>query len=339
MSNDFYVSLPSTARKNEFPDNKSNSFKVRLPHPIRLVGSGWKVGLSSISMPDANIDLTRFENLESPLLSASWTLQRKIKSEEEEGKFINEIKQLSTNLTFEDILFDNNIVDGLSFMKALIFKFDQILNYNRDHGDLTQDPDSQKKLEYFFKWESDELVLDNSEIDPRYAEDLYEMAFNEKLAFDMGWLRKKDNGLITIGPNMKEECPYPKIPKPKDMDGDKFWEVKEGKLFLSNFCNWRFVNFSRAFENVIKETSRALFVSSDVGGSSVVGDQVTDLLREIHFRREGKGLVYFEPLHIQYISVRNHMIDIIESQVSEVDGQLADFSEGRTVLTLHFKRE
>ena len=46
---------------------------------------------------------------------------------------------------------------------------------------------------------------------------------------------------------------------------------------------------------------RSLFVYSDVGGSSVVGNQVTDLLREVNFRRKGEGVQYFEPLHIQYI--------------------------------------
>ena len=32
-----------------------------------------------------------------------------------------------------------------------------------------------------------------------------------------------------------------------------------------------------------------MLVYSDVGGSSVVGNQVTDLLREVHFNREGRG--------------------------------------------------
>ncbi|KAJ7371654.1 hypothetical protein OS493_023672 [Desmophyllum pertusum] len=36
-----------------------------------------------------------------------------------------------------------------------------------------------------------------------------------------------------------------------------------------------------------EEKSRSLFVYSDVGGSNV-GNQVTDLLREINFHREGK---------------------------------------------------
>ena len=49
---DFYLTLPSHSSTNEFPYNASNSFNIRLPHPIRLEGSGWKGGLAAISLPD-----------------------------------------------------------------------------------------------------------------------------------------------------------------------------------------------------------------------------------------------------------------------------------------------
>ena len=49
---DFYVSLPSHSSKTEYPENKSNHFKIRLPHPLKMEGGNWKVGLSSISLPD-----------------------------------------------------------------------------------------------------------------------------------------------------------------------------------------------------------------------------------------------------------------------------------------------
>ena len=52
---DFYLTLPSHSSKNEFPDNTSNDFKIRLPHPIRLEGGGWKVGLVAVSLPDSQV--------------------------------------------------------------------------------------------------------------------------------------------------------------------------------------------------------------------------------------------------------------------------------------------
>ena len=70
----------------------------------------------------------------------------------------------------------------------------------------------------------------------------------------------------------------------------------------------------------------------------MVGNQVTDLLREVNYIRRGAGIQYFEPLHIQYIPVRKDLLDISETQVAETTGELVDFGEGNTIVTLHFKR-
>ena len=69
-----------------------------------------------------------------------------------------------------------------------------------------------------------------------------------------------------------------------------------------------------------------------------MGNQVTDLLREVNYNREGKGSKYYEPLHIQYIQVRKEVLDIIEVQMSETTGELVRFGSGDTIVTLHFKK-
>lgn len=340
MSEDgFYVTLPSHSNRKEFPENRANSFKVRLPYPLRLEGSGWKVGLSSISVPDASIDLNRFKSLKFPLLSVQWMLKRR-----GDGGQLKD-RSLTAHLTFQDILHDDNIVDGLSFMKALVFKFDQVKEFKRNVGDMTESV-SGKKWEFTFKWEGEELVLDNSNLDVSEVKTEgipYFMSFNEELAFDMGWIKKNEKEIVVLGPNLKPECDHKTIPDPIDVDdfsdGKKlFWSNENGQLFLSCYCNWHFTNLNRAFQKVIGDASRTLFIYSDVSGSSVVGNQVTDLLREIHFRREGQGIKYFEPLHIQYIPLRNQVVDIIETQVSETTGKLVNFGKGDTIVTLHFKR-
>ena len=137
-----------------------------------------------------------------------------------------------------------------------------------------------------------------------------------------------------------------KLPTPSDLkykwnqDGrgsstqltDKYWfiqRVGDGSLSdyvqLNTNVNWRFINLNHSFRSVLGPSSRSLHMYSDVGSSSVVGNQVTDLLREVDYKREGKGSYYFEPTHPQYIGVRKDVIDIIEMQVSETDGKLVDF--------------
>ena len=39
------------------------------------------------------------------------------------------------------------------------------------------------------------------------------------------------------------------------------------------------------------------------------------------------------------IPVRNEVVEIVETQMAETNGDLVQFGEGRTLLTLHFKRE
>jgi len=44
-------------------------------------------------------------------------------------------------------------------------------------------------------------------------------------------------------------------------------------------------------------------------------------------------------MHIQYLPVRNEMVEIIETQMAKVNSDLAQFGEGHTIMTLHFKKE
>ena len=150
-----------------------------------------------------------------------------------------------------------------------------------------------------------------------------------------------------MGPNLRQELFGEKVPDlnasslyedVQKGDGKAvFWTLQDEHYKFSYHCNWRFIDLNAAFQAIVGSTSRSLFVYSDVGGSGVVGNQVTDLLREVNLIRRGAGEQYFEPLHIQYIPVRKDLIDIIETQVADTTGELVDFGEGNTIVTLHFK--
>ena len=166
----------------------------------------------------------------------------------------------------------------------------------------------------------------------------------------MGWIQEKGNSYV-LGPNLRIEFFDDVIPDIQsngdlyDSDGNRvFFNVVKNPLKnadflrLSIFYNWRFLNLNKAFESVIGSSSRSLLVYSNVGGGSVVGSQVTDLLREVNLIRRGDGVQYFESTHIQYIPVRKEVLDIIEVQVAETTGELVTFGAGNTILTLHFKK-
>ena len=78
MSDSFYVTLPSHSNKDEHPNNASNHFKIRLPHPIRLEGDGWKVGLVSISLPDPTSQLPPLIKSDVDLFVTGWLAEKKV---------------------------------------------------------------------------------------------------------------------------------------------------------------------------------------------------------------------------------------------------------------------
>ena len=68
----FYVTLPSHANRHEFPDNQANSFKIRLPQPLRLTEGPWQVGLSAISLADAGVNLYELVKKDKYIMSSIW---------------------------------------------------------------------------------------------------------------------------------------------------------------------------------------------------------------------------------------------------------------------------
>ena len=105
--------------------------------------------------------------------------------------------------------------------------------------------------------------------------------------------------------------------------------------------SWKFTNLNLAFDRAVKQPIRSLHVYSDVAGSSMAGARFMDLLKEVHYPRQGQGKVYYEPEHIHYLPVRREVIDIIEVNITEnteYGEELVKFKDDHTLVTLHFKK-
>ena len=175
-----------------------------------------------------------------------------------------------------------------------------------------------------------------------YKRQVARVLWGQTLASKMGWIEEPSPGKFRLGPKLMQEFHSDTIPTPSDVpDADNqptFWKVDGGYLVLSMTCNWRFVNLNEKFRPSTEfAPTRPLHVYCNVGTSSMVGNRVTDLSREIKYHTQ--ETTHFEPIHIYYLPVRNEMVEIIETQMAEVNGDLAQFGEVHTILTLHFKRE
>ena len=348
---DFYLTLPSHSSKNEFPSNTSNHFKIRLPNPIRLEGQGWKVGLMAITLPDPTSQLPPLLKGNEAMFYASWFTISPNPSEPK--TFYGELFE-PKDLRLEDL----ETLTGVGFMRTMKAFYDKKrVTIVLESGYKFKEKDG-KKTYVDFKWEGDDFVIDTTnvslqKISSSTAND-YRPKFyvNKEFALEMGWFVEKGGNTVGLGPNLVMEIHDDEMPVPVDTDAkdEYYWKVTSGVssstdtsqrsdyVQLTLTCNWRFINLNVAFKNVTGTTKRSLFIYSDVGGSGVVGNQVTDLLREVNYKREGKGSQYFEPLHIQYIDVRKETLDIVEVQVAETTGELVKFGAGNTIATLHFKK-
>ena len=339
--NDFYVTLPSHSSTTEFPNNTANSFKIRLPHPIQLEGGGWKVGLAAVSLPDpCNRIPDVFKDDDNPLFRSQWLATDTHASSNPHDTYtaqfqVKDLKK-ATNLA---------ALDGVTLMKDMKAFFNKKkVEKSLRKGWKLSDADGNNHTTPHFEWDGDDLVLHNTDVKLTKRNALYYPKFfiNAALAVDMRFFIDNGSG-YDLGPNLILDIPEGAIPDPLDLpspSSTKFWThgAVAGLIYLSMTCNWRFTNLEKAFGSVVKSSKRSLFIYSDVGSSGVVGNQVTDLLREVNYKREGKGTQYFEPLQTQYIPLRKDVLDIIETQVAETTGDLTLFYSGNTIVTLHFKK-
>ena len=70
----------------------------------------------------------------------------------------------------------------------------------------------------------------------------------------------------------------------------------------------------------------------------MVGGQIVDRLSEFQYVHQNRGILYFEPKQLQYLHVRNQVIETIEVQIAEAHGRLVQFTSHQpSAITLKFK--
>ena len=230
---------------------------------------------------------------------------------------------------------------GSQFFHQLVYRYEQSRAKQTAPKNKWTENDGLK-LAPTFEWTSDgDLLLNSKPVD--YKGQVAHVSWGRTLALRMGWIEEGSPGQYRLGPNLLPEFQgMSTIPTPTDVrdatNKPLFWKVEGDYLKLSLSCPWRFVNLNATFRPSSEfAPTRPLHVYCNVGTSSMVGGRITDLLREIKYQPQ--NTTHFEPRHIQYVPVRNEVVEIVETQMAETNGDLVTFGEGRTLLTLHFKRE
>ena len=237
---DFYLTLPSHSSKTKFPDNKSNHFKIRLPHPKNLEGSGWKVGLTSISLPDSYCCVPVFTSGQHLVFKMGWRWTK--------GRLSTIYKDYNP----EDVVVNFDAVDGVGFMKSMVNFFEQnrITNNGTDDDSMfgwTFSASGGKRRYVKFKWEGDELVTDNE--DTLKVAALPLLMIRKDLAQKMKWVIENEDGTHQLGPNLQQKlfgesfpnlnasCVYEDVQKGDDKKAVFWTSVSKTYYQFSYQCN------------------------------------------------------------------------------------------------------
>ena len=330
----------SHASTKEFPGNKPHQFRNRLPRPIRFVGRGWMVGIVSLSLPSIPTVGEDFVGNAEPLLYVRWHERVYDKDDKGDDVWFHERRELT--LRGQDMKKEMaSSPTGWHFFHQVVCRYEQERAKRTQPKNKWTENDGLK-LYPTFEWTSEgDLLLNTKQVD--YKRQVAHVSWGKSLALKMGWIEQVSPGTYRLGPSLLPEFQgMSTIPTPTDVRdaGNKpiFWKVDGEYVKLSLSCPWWFVNVNDKFRLSLEfPSTRPLHVYCNVGTSSMVGNRITDLLREIKYHPQ--ETTHFEPRHIQYVPIRNEVVEIVETQMAETNGDLVKFGEGHTILTLHFKRE
>jgi len=252
---EFYVQLMSNASTNEFPDNKANSFKNRLPYPLMSGDKEWKVGLVGISYPipparPHQVLTHRTHNFddEDMLCHFEWTIETFIRTSD--GSWIPSRYSVPFHVTGKELHQDRyKVTSGKSLMQYLINRFHERLYHHMDRsGESLRAPDG-KKYYPVFKWDGNDLILDNTDtfLDESGDRRRPKMFFGPKLVKTMGWINEESYYSVHMTMNMVKMFQNDTVPADFKKDWtnfdatrtSEFWDLSsEGVLQLSSYCNW-----------------------------------------------------------------------------------------------------
>ena len=340
----------------EFPDNTNVDFKVRLAEPIHLKAEErWQAALVSMSTQNRpNTPLDRLGLRQSDTLFVYGIRVANDKFSPSDPLHISDIQE--ARVTVGEVFGDSiNSVTGVEFWSRIS---DYCLHYQS--WEILQ---NSKRNKHWAKSFENEMVV--TSVDP--SRDQFHVqstlstaspatfGVNLVVAKYFGLVEESRAGGYNLGRNARYAC-HPTYANgrsarhlhyPLESDMRAFssaMTVKqlsngEDVAFFSRFMAWTFRNLNVSFDDVTRRYKTQLaMVYCDVVESSLVGNQKHALLRELMLKDSGGQRQFVEPVHYQWLSVRNNVIEVVHVQVSDADGKLLALPSGKTMVTVTLKR-
>ena len=161
-------------------------------------------------------------------------------------------------------------------------------------------------------------------------------AIHEDLAVAMGIIKAKGN--TTQGPSTLMAFQGNDYKKPDTWA--RFFKLtgsEENFLEERAFVNWEIRGLNGGWFKEFVNPTRTLRVYSNANTSTIVGNQVSDVLREVNFDSTKEGQQYFEPKHRQYLQVRQQEYEVMKIALDDLNGVPVKLGPDVTSVVLHLR--
>ena len=358
-----YVTVPSNGGGSEFGlTNTNTKYKVRLLERLQLKRGDWEVALASISMPSADTVIGSLKGRfpHDVVLGVKGGMLAYV-SKDAVPSPSNPYKYAAVQgqVTMRDLLLGSDITDGYSLLQNLLVQLnnklyaarsDKITQLKRvaaqdegvyrvkmTHVAPGQTSNQNKEMEQL-----NQFYETNITISAAYQNDQIYTMINVQLAYMMGFLETTTSA-NKLGPNIRmtfRDADFVELKDAIDIDHPHgLTNSRNRQLKLKGNVNWNLYGMrSGWFEREFVPFNRTLRVFSNANASSMIGNQVTDVLREVNLSGANQGELYFEPKHRQYLQVRQQEFEILEIVIDDLSGRHPKLGQGTTSVVLHFRQ-
>ena len=316
---------------------------------MKLLDEEWEVALASISLP--TFDAVKRSILHKFAETTKVGFKSGLLAYEEKNQPADpttnptELKVVYGVVTMSDVL--NGVVpvkDGFSFTRNLVIQLHTKLNLARateirrleGTGRSVYNPRWRNTNKSVYK-QTSVFGVDEIRINGHYQHQSIFTAIHEELAVAMGIIKAKGN--TTPGPSTLVAFQGNDYKKPGTWA--RFFKLpgsQENFLEMRASVNWEIRGLNGGwFEKEFVNPTRTLRVYSNANTSTLVGNQVSDVLWEVNFDSTKEGQQYFEPKHCQYLQVREQEYEVMEIALDDLNEVPVKLGPGVTLVVLHFR--
>ena len=307
-----YLTLPSSASMELYPDNKISDYKTELLHTIQLDREKYEVGLSEIIL-DADI-----ENVTSH--SPAFTIFRSVDFVKKNNFNPNDIERLTPTKIDNKEYYSETISINRGLYKSLS---DILRNFNRIL--------SRSRISYDLMFTVKKLSSETAEIVSLRSNAALDLQDTSIFYFrPLKWFRRciKPIGNLLVFKNDG----YFKFDHEAFVHGvHRYFPTNTEVLTIETTS----LHFICEPDDLLQDPGMA-YVYTDIIDHQHVGDTKASLLRVVHFSK-GKRVITFPDVH--YLSMSKTHLQSIRIYIRDVEGNNYPFTRGTAVCKVHIRRK